>query len=99
MKTIETAAKEYQTKIYEDVFEEGSLSEQKLQCINDFKAGIAFAEEWISVKDELPEIKEKLYQIFTKDLSGLCSVVMIKDISDIEHIKYYYTHWRPINRK
>ena len=45
MKTIEEAAKEYQTKIYEDVFEEGSLSEQKLQCINDFKAGIAFAEE------------------------------------------------------
>lgn len=104
MKTIEEAAKEYQTKIYEDVFEEGSLSEQKLQCINDFKAGIAFAEEWISVEDELPEndniilVKTNLGCVATAYLHGKKSGFIVygdeayKEFGNI-------THWRPINRK
>lgn len=110
MKTIEEAAKEYQTKIYEDVFEEGSLSEQKLQCINDFKAGIAFAEEWISVEDELPERCKKAtaYNILVLkteidgEIKGITLGYLMSDCwyTQLGKVKIEsITHWRPINRK
>lgn len=44
-KTVEEAAIEYQVKTYTDVYEEGSLAEQKLQCINDFLAGADFSHQ------------------------------------------------------
>ena len=104
MKTIEEAAVEYQTKIYEEVFEEGSLSEQKLQCINDFKAGVAFAEEWISVDKELP-INQDI--IFVKTDLGCVTIAYLhgKKSGFIVYGEDAYiefgniTHWRPINRK
>lgn len=113
MKTIEEAAKEYQTKIYEDVFEEGSLSEQKLQCINDFKAGIAFAEEWISVEDELPNFHKNKLVRGTQDLylvkmsvgsispktTYKISFLVKEDRWNCECDWNVVTHWRPINRK
>ena len=106
MKTIEEAAREYQTKIYEDVFEEGSLSEQKLQCINDFKAGVAFAEEWISVKDELPEnsidiiFKTRGKRIYYGFYGLSCNFYAeVVDIFGKNIMIDKVTHWRPINRK
>ena len=104
MKTIEEAAIDYQTKIYEDVFEESSLSEQKLQCINDFKAGVAFAEEWISVEDELP-INQDI--VFVKTDLGCVTIAYLhgKKSGFIVYGEDAYiefgniTHWRPINRK
>ena len=58
---IEKAANEYQERIYTDVYEEGSLEEQKLQCLNDFKAGADFANKhwqektrWKSLETEPP---------------------------------------------
>jgi len=64
MKTeeIEKAANEYQERIYTDVYEEGSLEEQKLQCLNDFKAGVDFTNKywqektrWIPIEEKLPK--------------------------------------------
>ena len=104
MKTKEGAAKEYQTKIYEDVFEEGSLSEQKLQCINDFKAGIAFAEEWINVdKEPIPKGETVLF-MYDNDPKRIASGFADKtDGSACPHWRgdgwIKATSWRPINRK
>lgn len=58
---INKAANEYQERIYTDVYEEGSLAEQELQCLNDFKAGADFTNKywqektrWIPVEEKLP---------------------------------------------
>ena len=113
MKTLEEAATDYQTKIYEDVFEESSLSEQKLQCINDFKAGVAFAEEWISVEEELPVFdknklikgEQELYLVKMSIGSISCKTTykvsfLINDYRwNSESDWCYVTHWRPINKR
>ena len=105
MKTIEKAATDYQTKIYEDVFEESSLSEQKLQCINDFKAGVAFAQEWISVEDELPErgivVLAKCGKTYwIADLQPHGKGLTLYSIRGSRYSEEFEaTHWRPINRK
>lgn len=92
MKSIEEAAKEYaESKSSAKVFQDAH--------IEDFKAGIEFAERWIPVEEELPEIKEKMYQVIGKDKNGIVYPKWIKYESDIARIKYYMTHWRPINHK
>ena len=48
MKTIEDLAKEYSEK----------TNKAYSEIIDDFKAGVEFAQRWISVKDELPENKK-----------------------------------------
>jgi len=94
MKTIHDAATE--RSIY---------YESNTYC--DFTAGAKFAQQWISVKDELPEIKDKRYQIHVKYKSGI-------DIYDTFAIEpsictkdnlyrilreFKIAYWRPIERK
>jgi hypothetical protein len=63
---------------------------------NIFKAGVEFAQRWISVEDELPSIgdhiliklkrdKLKIWRIFNED--------------DRILVSNYATHWRPIELK
>ena len=66
MKEIEEAAREY--AINEMCFEGCDLKNLKYKLIidatvRDFKAGVEFAQKWISVEDELPE---EDYPVLTK---------------------------------
>ena len=65
-------------------------------CPISFKAGVEFAQRWISVEDELPSIgdhiliklkrdKLKIWRIFNED--------------DRILVSNYATHWRPIELK
>lgn len=70
----------------------------------DFKAGAEFAQQWISVEDELPERQEETYRIIVK---AEHKYEVIREIRrdafhyEIEYIfsREGYTHWRPIERK
>lgn len=55
---IKQKAEECKNKVYEDVYQESDLAEQKLLCINDFTAGANFILDklrWRDPKDELPK--------------------------------------------
>ena len=111
MKTIKQAAKEYaDTKA--QVVVSGAEIESTVDGLNlyaqtDFEAGAKFAQQWISVEDESPEIKNKRYQIHVKYKSGIdiydtlaiepsiCTKENLLEILNELNI----THWRPIERK
>lgn len=107
MKTeeIEKAANEYQERIYTDVYEEGSLAEQKLQCLNDFKAGVDFTNKywqektrWIPVEEKLPDIRENEYPIYAKNEreKNDYAILVIDDQLSLEYLKKAFTHWKEI---
>ena len=106
MKTIEEAALEYaNTKSSSDVFIESH--------IKDFKAGVEFAQRWISVDDVLPEIGctvfvkkelrqgdtwvQHIYSVSTR-LAPSGEWESIK-WSDVGFTRGIVTHWRPIELK
>ena len=85
MKTIEEVAKEFSEK-------------SVWACPISFKAGVEFAQRWISVEDELPETidDEKIflrYPILVKNIDGAFQA--LNTFSNIGT----YTHWRPIELK
>jgi len=63
-----------------------------------FKAGVEFAEQWIKVEDELPEIKEDAYEVLVQNSDKRCKVIRIFDEGEVVFISSHFTHWRPINR-
>ena len=103
MKTINKAAKEFAEseimETYDSIIEE-------LKRIS-FIHGAKFAQEWISVEDELPEIKDKRYQIHVKYKSGIDIYdtiaiepsICTKD--NLYHIlrEFKIAYWRPTERK
>ena len=91
MLNINEAAKDYS---------KSKSSAEVFRCAHetDFKAGVEFAQRWISVEDELPETiyDEKIflkYPILVKNIDGALQV--LNTFSDIST----YTHWRPIELK
>ena len=102
MKTIEEAAKEYAEKLNYSMEAKHNMCPMDFEI--SFKKGIAFAEEWISVEDELPEndniilVKTNLGCVATAYLHGKKSGFIVygdeayKEFGNI-------THWRPINRQ
>lgn len=94
MKTIEEAAKQYGEK----VSPHSTWTAKNVEI--SFKAGIDFAQRWIPVKEELPEIKKHDYQIFVKDIYGY-NVLDIDTDTDIKETLSLndVTHWRPIELK
>ena len=97
MKKIEEVAKEFSEK-------------SVWACPISFKAGVEFAQRWISVEDELPEVKNY----------GFSDLVLTKNSYDIIMLERYdseskqfngirydcinnndgqVTHWRPIELK
>ena len=105
MKTIEEAAREY-IKIPPDreIDSDERYFNVNISKYDAFKDGITFAEEWISVEDELPEndniilVKTNLGCVATAYLHGKKSGFIVygdeayKEFGNI-------THWRPINRQ
>ena len=100
MKTIEEAAKNYAISRHVDSVELKFVGKYQ----QAFKAGAEFAQRWISVEEELPEIDE----------SGESDLILMKidhfvyvgnyteDREWVELItreKYTPTHWRPIELK
>ena len=91
METIEEAAKDYS---------KSKSSAEVFRCAHetDFKAGVEFAQRWISVEDELPETidDEKIFlrePILIRNIDGALQV--LNTFSNIGT----YTHWRPIELK
>ena len=95
MKTTEEAAKSHEFN--RDLNGISSLINKS--TISSFKAGVRFAEEWISVDDELPEINKEPYEIFVRTYQNKHDVLTIVDDFEIKVLKEHFTHWRPINRK
>lgn len=106
MKTIEEAARKYAiSEICDSPDYADSFSDEVNACVKDFEAGVKFAEEWISVNEELPnDINGFVGQGVLVKLYARCCVAELDPrygwcsfdefISDRE-----VTHWRPINRK
>ena len=97
MKTIEQASVEYSKEQYDhDPI-------MRFQCETHFKAGIEFAQRWISVEEELPELKEKQYSILAKTKTN--EYIVVNVFGDIEYLRkgifeyFNITHWRPIELK
>ena len=87
MKTIEEVSKEFSEK-------------SVWACPISFKAGVEFAQRWISVEDELPSgyvtLKCEGSQTYVSvDLSGANDV----DTQWLAIGYYKATHWRPIELK
>lgn len=114
MKTIEEAAREY-IKIPPDrkIDSDERYFNVNIPKYDAFKDGIAFAEEWISVEDELPDFdndklirgEQELYLV--KMSVGSISCKTTYKVSFLIN-EYRWngefdwncvTHWRPINRK
>lgn len=104
MKTIEETAEEYANdKSSSSVFKEAHIS--------DFKAGIAFAQRWISIEDELPTTYEysqyngkRSEYVIAKDSSDKYYIVRlyIDTIHEYDFVNMHgsyildITDWRPI---
>ena len=87
MKTIEDAARDY-AESFED-------NDYTIETEFAFKAGVEFAQRWISVEEELPEVSKQVIVKLPNDWHT-CTWLM-KDGTFAFNVKP--THWRPIELK
>ena len=98
MKSIDVAAREYAIHMTRsDSYEQNDLE-------NGFKAGVEFAQDWISVNKELPEWYTgcRLDILVKRETFKYPASVKIHTIysdKDIQELKEMYTHWRLIDFK
>lgn len=100
MKTIEQAARESADKAWGelDEFTSDKDGEFHYQHTEAFKAGVEFAQRWIPVEEELPEIEIEPYQIECKvKINGQIEIYWIEN--DTINISTECSHWRPIEYK
>ncbi len=109
MKTIEEAAVELSSK---EVKNGNDYSHGlKVGIEFGFEKGVAFAQQWISVEDELPPCSDEdllLRGIDDRGISGVVDVGYMHDSADgkpnlsnfisLGGILINITHWRPIER-
>lgn len=112
MKTINDAAKEHAKEVNNEYYDEFSPNSNFTVgeiCETDFKCGVAFAQQWIPVEEELPQMEDKF--------NMLSEVVLVKAKDLANEITAYYdydyklwisypgnlyvktTYWRPIELK
>ena len=101
MKTIEHAAVEYAESLEDNDY--------TIETEAAFKAGSEFAQRWIPIEEELPEVGEivlvrtKINKVTTcemyipKDYLG--NILGEKEWAASYNFKQAITHWRPINLK
>lgn len=108
MKTIEEAARDYAEKhgfrVPYDGTNEFYDKVDVRASFDGFEAGVAFAEEWISVRDELPENQDIVFIKTDKGCYGTGYLHGKKSgfiVYGIEAYKEFgdVSHWKPINRK
>ena len=102
MKTIEEAAKDFN-----DSHVNGHHPQKLVSDI--FKAGVDFAQRWIPVEEELPEVGEivlvrtKINKVTTCEMyipkDYLDNILGEKEWAASYNFKQAITHWRPINFK
>ena len=100
MKTIEEAAKDFN-----DSHVNGHHPQKWVSDI--FKAGVEFAQRWISVEEELPKIGEKVITYMTKDKRtsyGIATRIREEWEINAHWIDHTFsnmtiTHWRTIELK
>lgn len=101
MKTIEQAAEESAEKAFgvldDDMSDiDGEFYHQHTEA---FKAGVEFAQKWISVTEDIPDENYNGYVNFKMSNYVSCKKVD----SQIEFLNlidvYGFTHWRPIEYK
>jgi hypothetical protein len=102
MKTIKQAAEEYantKAKVVVSGTEiNNTIDDLNLYSQTDFTAGVKFAQEWISVEDEMP--LESVDEILIKDdESTLVAVYRFGKFNTGFSFEFNPTHWRPIERK
>lgn len=92
MKTIDEAAKDYLKNVI------GCISEHAGKCaMHDFTEGVLFAQRWIPVEEEMPELKSIVLCV-----NGFSPFVAIyygeQDGFRIPNVigEYKVTHWRAI---
>ena len=98
MKTIEQAATNaYSIEVLSSGCNAGVTFGKEM-----FKQGVEFAQKLISVKDEIPPIKDETYQVLVKDSYGDYNVFDIEDYESEKEILEDFelnevTHWRLIS--
>ena len=101
MRTIEQASVEYSKEQYDhDPI-------MRFQCETHFEAGIEFAQRWIPVEEELPEIGEKVITKMAKDKRtsyGIATRTREEWEINAHWIDHTFsnmtiTHWRHIDLK
>lgn len=111
MKAIKDIAEKYAKKVNGDYYNQLYPDSDKTigeVCIQDFEAGVKFAEEWIPVEEELPDAEN--------EANGLSKVVIAKCKKFPDEVSAYYDtiakrwktypcgqvikviKWRPIER-
>lgn len=105
METIEQAAIDYAESLEDNDY--------TIETEAAFKAGVEFAQRWISVEEELPDIGEEVLvkrelrqgdtwvQRFCSVSTRLAPSGEWEDVkwSDVGHTRGIVTHWRPIELK
>ena len=98
MKTIEEAATNaYSIEVLSSGCNAGITFGKEM-----FKQGVEFAQKLISVKDEIPPIKDETYQVLVKDSYGDYNVFEIENYESEKEILEDFelneiTHWRLIS--
>ena len=98
MKTIEQAATNaYSVEVLSSGCNAGVTFGKEM-----FKQGVEFAQKLISVKDEIPPIKDETYQVLVKDSYGDYNVFEIENYESEKEILEDFelnevTHWRLIS--
>lgn len=113
MKTIERAASIYAEPIASDLshknMDDLNICDLEDYIVESFKEGVEFAQRWIPVEEELPEVGEivlvrtKINKVTTCEMyipkDYLDNILGEKEWSASYNFKQAITHWRPINLK
>jgi len=91
MKTIEQAAQEFAEKATLNAGADRTKRE------NAFKAGVEWAQEWISVEDELPIVFDDVLVKCKNGKRIQCDVDYLMDNGKFR-VRANVTHWRLIER-
>lgn len=88
----------------EDNYAAGYITAIDEKTSEIFKAGVEFAQQWHSIKIELPEWYTgcRLDILVKKETFNYPPSVIVHHIysdKDIQELKDMYTHWRPIELK
>ena len=105
METIEEKSFEYKENV--DLSNICDTKDVRFEIQDAFTAGAEFAQRWVSVEEELPEIGEKVITKMTKDKRtsyGIATRIREEWEINSHWIDHTFsnmtiTHWRPIELK
>ncbi|GAB1358562.1 hypothetical protein MASR1M31_03400 [Porphyromonadaceae bacterium] len=99
MKTIQEAANICGIQMCDKY---GMTIDMSIPCEDSFEAGVKFAEEWITIEDEIPENGVLVLLKFDNDDTLVSTGLHNGKIFCPDFIfgtSDKVTHWRPLNRK